>query len=54
MKKQSRNFSLPTMESRIKDKAQKLKELRVKMLGEEDAESYSRQKLFEEESAKIK
>ena len=37
-----------------KDKAQKLKELRVKMLGEEDAESYSRQKLFEEESAKIK
>lgn len=37
-----------------KDKAQKLKELRVKMLGEEDAESYTRAKQFEEDSAKIK
>ncbi|MBK9498437.1 MAG: lipase [Leptospiraceae bacterium] len=37
-----------------KDKAQKLKELRVKMLGEEDAESYTRAKQFEEDAAKIK
>lgn len=37
-----------------KDKAQKLKELRLKMLGEEDAESYARAKQFEEDAAKIK
>ncbi len=37
-----------------KDKEQKLKELRVKMLGEEDAESYARQKQYEEEVNNIK
>jgi len=37
-----------------KDKEQKLKELRVKMLGEEDAESYARQKQYEEEINNIK
>lgn len=37
-----------------KDKAEKLKELRIKMLGEEDAESYARQKQYEEEISKIK
>ena len=37
-----------------KDKAQKLKDLRVKYLGQEDAESYTRAQQFEEEASKIK
>lgn len=37
-----------------KDKEQKLKELRIKMLGEEDAESYARQKQYEAEISSIK
>ncbi|HMV43043.1 MAG TPA: lipase secretion chaperone [Leptospiraceae bacterium] len=37
-----------------KDKEQKLRELRVKYLGQEDAEAYTRAKVFEEEAAKIK